>query len=596
MGLFSWILLALATFVGVNLAERFGWRSLLPLFYAACGFFSAIYYMRLLHIVYWRNNTYRPCCAARRKSRRSGRTDDYDRSLYFGGLCRLIFFGIFFAGGVPAYIISSFRDPGSLRLGQYPWSSPLTDPFVSDTFRGGQFKGRYDLYFSNLKLYNELVRDYWFNELPGDAKDIMIALTLDKNEKEEADRDPWAPGGQRVSVEQGRATAENGRVLSPRAFGGTSREAGLREAGVDITGVSSSSSSALSAVSSAASSVLERTTSSTEHTVIVHTRVSTDTPLEFCPTCRSWKIAHAHHDSVNRRCIADFDHHCPYVGNAVARRNKKSFLLFLVYGGVSALIALLTIFLDLVPGIIADAKLSTLISPRAWPWVSTLSRGFSQGVVRLGMRVPGLAKLGLRERVDSGDSGFSGTSGYSGLTEMTALRYQVPGEDESPERAGVDRSKNRMRAGEPPPVPSSSSPHKPTAASSSKNYSKTGSKTGSTATSKTTAVHHHPTGAVTTSKQHQLDYVPSPARSPSALKTISRFADRLDRSPDDGGKTRLWILIFTVGWWLLQLIFPVIMIVMEARLRGPFWWALFMTKDGQLAQEWESVGWRMVPT
>lgn len=38
--------------------------------------------------------------------------------------------------------------------------------------------------------------------------------------------------------------------------------------------------------------------------------------------------------SICRRCVEDMDHHCPWVNTCVGRRNRKYFILFVVYTSV----------------------------------------------------------------------------------------------------------------------------------------------------------------------------------------------------------------------------------------------------------------------
>eukprot|EP00056_Hartaetosiga_gracilis_P016096 m.3822 g.3822 ORF g.3822 m.3822 type:complete len:641 (-) comp3743_c0_seq2:2318-4240(-) len=50
----------------------------------------------------------------------------------------------------------------------------------------------------------------------------------------------------------------------------------------------------------------------------------------FCPTCAIRKPLRSKHCSICNRCVAKFDHHCPFVDNAVGANNHHHFITFLV--------------------------------------------------------------------------------------------------------------------------------------------------------------------------------------------------------------------------------------------------------------------------
>ena len=50
---------------------------------------------------------------------------------------------------------------------------------------------------------------------------------------------------------------------------------------------------------------------------------------QLCVTCRIVRPLRAKHCAASDRCIEQFDHFCPWVGNAIGRRNRALFLAFL---------------------------------------------------------------------------------------------------------------------------------------------------------------------------------------------------------------------------------------------------------------------------
>ena len=64
----------------------------------------------------------------------------------------------------------------------------------------------------------------------------------------------------------------------------------------------------------------------------------------LCVTCKLVRPLGAKHCAVINKCVARFDHFCPWVGNTIGKRNHRDFAAFLVLQSLALLVSVLTAF------------------------------------------------------------------------------------------------------------------------------------------------------------------------------------------------------------------------------------------------------------
>ena len=61
----------------------------------------------------------------------------------------------------------------------------------------------------------------------------------------------------------------------------------------------------------------------------------------ICETCKIMRPPGASHCNKCDNCVMEFDHHCIFISNCVGKRNHKSFYLFLIFGSIFSILAII---------------------------------------------------------------------------------------------------------------------------------------------------------------------------------------------------------------------------------------------------------------
>ncbi|EMD48550.1 palmitoyltransferase, putative [Entamoeba histolytica KU27] len=72
---------------------------------------------------------------------------------------------------------------------------------------------------------------------------------------------------------------------------------------------------------------------------------------KFCMTCLIIKPLRCSHCRICNNCVEEFDHHCPWLGNCIGRRNYKSYMGIVFFCSVYLFYLIITSFISLFIGI-----------------------------------------------------------------------------------------------------------------------------------------------------------------------------------------------------------------------------------------------------
>lgn len=85
----------------------------------------------------------------------------------------------------------------------------------------------------------------------------------------------------------------------------------------------------------------------------------------YCFICHLFKPDRCHHCTTCKRCVLCMDHHCPWINNCIGAKNKKIFILMLLYINLTVIYEIIfgfTPFLEKASHIINNSKWEELLN------------------------------------------------------------------------------------------------------------------------------------------------------------------------------------------------------------------------------------------